>query len=183
MRRRAARRTVPAFASAAAAVLALATAASATPSALAVPADKPQVLTRWTQADAGSYGAWAAARENQARWAPYGFDWSTDYCTGSPDNPFGFPFRPACARHDFGYRNHRAAGLFPAAKARLDEAFHADLKRACAGYAGARRASCDSTAWLYYQAVRILEVSQPQGGRPSDVRSRGTRRSNEDLRR
>ncbi|MFD4245590.1 phospholipase [Streptomyces sp. NPDC058525] len=160
MRRRAVRRTVvPALASAsaaAAAVLALATAASAAPE---VPADKPQVLSRWTQPDAAGYGAWAAARENQAAWAAYGFDWSTDYCTGSPDNPFGFPFRLACARHDFGYRNHRAAGLFPAAKSRLDEAFHADLKRVCTAYSGARRGSCDSTAWLYYQAVRIVEIT------------------------
>ncbi|OEJ32043.1 phospholipase [Streptomyces subrutilus] len=157
MRRRAVRRTVPALApAAAAAVLALASAASAAPG---VPADKPQVLSRWTQADSASYGAWAAARGNQAAWAAYGFDWSTDHCTGSPDNPFGFPFRWACARHDFGYRNHRAAGLYPAAKSRLDEAFHADMKRVCALYAGARRASCDSTAWLYYQAVRVVEIS------------------------
>ncbi len=157
MRRRAARRIVPALASAAAAaVLTLASAASAAPE---VPADKPQVLSRWTAVDAAGYGAWAAARENQAAWAPYGFDWSTDYCTGSPDTPFGFPFRLACARHDFGYRNHRAAGLFPAAKSRLDEAFHADLKRVCAPYSGARRVSCDSTAWMYYQAVRILEIA------------------------
>lgn len=155
-RRRAARRTVPALASAAAAaVLALATAAAAAPG---IPADKPQVLSRWTQTDAASYGAWAEARGNQAAWAPYNFDWSTDYCTGAPDNPFGFPFRLACARHDFGYRNHRAAGLLPAAKPRLDEAFHADLRRVCAPYSGARRGSCDSTAWMYYQAVRILET-------------------------
>lgn len=157
MRRRAARRIVPALASAAAAaVLTLAPAASAAPG---VPADKPQVLSRWTQADAASYEAWAGAREKWTDWAAYGFDWSTDYCTGSPDNPLGFPFRMACARHDFGYRNHRAAGLFPAAKARLDEVFHADLRRVCAQYSGARRGSCDSTAWMYYQAVRILGIS------------------------
>ncbi|MEU9147508.1 phospholipase [Streptomyces sp. NPDC048349] len=157
MRRPAARRPVPALASAAAAaVLTLAPAASAAPG---VPADKPQVLSRWTQPDAASYAAWAEARENRAAWAPYGFDWSTDYCTGSPDNPFGFPFRQACARHDFGYRNHRAAGLFPAVKPRLDEAFHADLRRVCTRYSGARRGSCDSTAWTYYQAVRVLGIS------------------------
>ncbi|MGW0751161.1 phospholipase [Streptomyces sp. NPDC002587] len=145
---------VPAVAAAAmAAVLAVATPASA------VPADKPQVLSTWTQTSAASYEAWAAARANRAGWSPYGFDWSTDYCTSSPDNPFGFPFRMACARHDFGYRNHRAAGLFPAAKSRLDEAFHADLKRVCAHYSGSRRGSCDSTAWTYYQAVRILGIS------------------------
>ncbi|MFB6619308.1 phospholipase [Streptomyces sp. NPDC085524] len=138
-------------AAAAAAVLALAPSAVAAPAA---PADKPQVLSRWTQPGAASQQEWADARENRRAWEPYGFDWSTDYCTGAPENPFGFPFATACARHDFGYRNHRAAGLFPAAKDRLDEAFRADMGRVCARYAGARKASCDSTAWLYYQAVR-----------------------------
>ncbi|MEU6756312.1 phospholipase [Streptomyces sp. NPDC046685] len=150
-------RPLPALAAATAtAVLALASQAWAAPGA---PADKPQVLSRWTQSSAGSYRAWADAREHRAAWAAYGFDWSTDLCTTSPDNPFGFPFEAACARHDFGYRNHRAAGLFPAAKARLDEAFHADMKRVCAAYRGPRKSSCDSTAWTYYQAVRLFGIS------------------------
>ncbi|MFD6227860.1 phospholipase [Streptomyces sp. NPDC060232] len=151
------RRLLPALATATAtAVLALAPAAWAAPE---VPADKPQVLSRWTQPSAASYEAWADAREHRAAWVAYGFDWSTDQCTTSPDNPFGFPFAAACARHDFGYRNHRAAGVFPAAKARLDEAFHADLERVCARYTGSRKRSCDGAAWTYYQAVRILGVS------------------------
>ncbi|MET9567779.1 phospholipase [Streptomyces virginiae] len=149
------RRLLPALATATA-VLALAPAAWAVPE---VPADKPQVLSRWTQPGAASHEAWADAREHRAAWVAYGFDWSTDQCTTSPDNPFGFPFAAACARHDFGYRNHRAAGLFPGAKARLDEAFHADLKRACARYKGSRKRSCDGTAWTYYQAVRALGIS------------------------
>lgn len=152
------RRAASALAAAAtAAVLALAPPSSA--AAAAVPADKPLVLSRWTQPNAASYRAWTEAREDRDAWAPYGFDWSTDYCTTSPDNPFGFPFRLACARHDFGYRNYRAAGRFAAAKDRLDEAFHADLRRVCATYPTARRATCDSTAWTYYQAVRLLGVS------------------------
>ncbi|MFI1646197.1 phospholipase [Streptomyces avidinii] len=151
------RRLVPALATAAAtAVLALAPAAWAAPQA---PADKPQVLSRWTQTGAASYHAWAEAREHRAAWAAYAFDWSTDQCTSSPDNPFGFPFADACARHDFGYRNHRAAGLFPAAKQRLDLAFHADMKRVCAQYSGSRRNACDGTARTYYQAVRLLGIS------------------------
>ncbi|MGW6055209.1 phospholipase [Streptomyces sp. NPDC055189] len=122
----------------------------------AAPADKPQVLSRWTQTSAASYGDWTDARAHQGDWAAYGFDWSTDYCTTSPDNPFGFPFQTACARHDFGYRNHKAAGSFAANKARIDNAFHADLKRVCATYTGARRTACDATAWTYYQAVDKL---------------------------
>ncbi|MFG2341453.1 phospholipase [Streptomyces yangpuensis] len=151
------RRLLPALATATAtAVLALSPAAWAAPG---VPADKPQVLSRWTQPSTASYEAWADAREHRAAWAAYGFDWSTDQCTTSPDNPLGFPFAAACARHDFGYRNHRAAGLFPAAKARLDDAFHADMKRVCARYTGSRKRSCDGTAWTYYQAVRLLGIS------------------------
>ncbi|MFD6886081.1 phospholipase [Streptomyces sp. NPDC059957] len=150
--------SAPALLSAAvAAVLAFAPPASAALHAPQVPEDKPQVLSGWTQPGTVSQGAWAAARGNQGEWEPYGFDWTTDYCTTSPDNPFGFPFRTACARHDFGYRNYKAAGEFRAAKPRLDEMFHADLKRACARYSGARKASCDGTAWTYYQAVKTFE--------------------------
>ncbi|MEU3598597.1 phospholipase [Streptomyces sp. NPDC006798] len=141
----------------------LATAASAaltatilaTP-ASAAPADKPRVLSSWTQTSASSYNAWAAANRNQGAWAAYGFNWTTDYCSSSPDNPFGFPFSSSCARHDFGYRNYKAAGSFSANKARLDSAFHEDLKRVCNAYTGAKKTACNSTAWTYYQAVRAL---------------------------
>ncbi|GAA2432799.1 phospholipase [Streptomyces macrosporus] len=137
----------------AAAALSLPTALGLAGSASAAPADKPQVLASWTQTSATSYNAWLAARNNQGAWGAYGFDWSTDYCSTSPDNPFGFPFQTACARHDFGYRNYKAIGAFDANKARLDDAFYADLKRVCARYSGATKTSCDSTAWVYYQAV------------------------------
>ncbi|GAA3080917.1 phospholipase [Streptomyces roseofulvus] len=132
--------------------------ALATP-ASAAPADKPQVLSSWTQTTATSYNAWVTARANQSAWSAYGFDWSTDYCSSSPDNPLGFPFQTACARHDFGYRNYKAAGTFSANKPRLDDAFYADLKRVCARYSGLTRTSCDSTAWTYYQAVKAFGSS------------------------
>ncbi|MET9426803.1 phospholipase [Streptomyces sp. NPDC003036] len=120
----------------------------------AVPADKPQLLSAWTQPSAASYNTWWAARQNQAAWSSYAFDWSTDYCSGAPDNPLGFPFQYSCARHDFGYRNYKAAGQFEANKARLDTAFHEDMKRVCARYAGdAVRVSCHTMAWTYYQGV------------------------------
>ncbi|MEV6653727.1 phospholipase [Streptomyces sp. NPDC051219] len=128
-------------------------------SASAAPSDKPQVLSSWTQTSASSYNAWNAARSNQGAWAGYGFDWSTDYCSTSPDNPFGFPFQTACARHDFGYRNYKAAGTFSANKSRLDSAFYEDLKRVCAAYSGATRTSCNSTAWTYYHAVDIFGIA------------------------
>ncbi|MFJ8731519.1 phospholipase [Streptomyces bauhiniae] len=124
--------------------------------ASAAPADKPQVLSSWTQTSAASYNAWVSARGNQGAWAAYGFDWSTDYCSSSPDNPFGFPFQTACARHDFGYRNYKAAGTFSANKSRIDSAFYEDLKRVCNNYSGATKTSCNSTAWTYYHAVDIF---------------------------
>ncbi|MDK1472732.1 phospholipase [Streptomyces sp. 549] len=122
----------------------------------AAPADKPQVLASWTQTSQASYNAWASANANKAAWSAYGFDWTTDYCSSSPDNPFGFPFAASCNRHDFGYRNYKAAGTFPANKNRLDSAFYEDLKRVCARYSGATKSSCDGTAWTYYQAVRLV---------------------------
>ncbi|MFD5198886.1 phospholipase [Streptomyces sp. NPDC058375] len=133
-------------------------------SASAAPADKPQVLSSWTQTSASSHNAWNAARGNQGAWAAYGFDWSTDYCSSSPDNPFGFPFQNSCARHDFGYRNYKAAGAFSANKARIDSAFYEDLKRVCADYSGATKTSCNSTAWTYYQAVKVFGVSPADAG-------------------
>ncbi|MEV0490863.1 phospholipase [Streptomyces atratus] len=141
------------------AVLAVAASLMMATPAAAAPADKPQVLSSWTQESVTSYNAWLSARNNQGAWSAYGFDWSTDYCSSSPDNPFGFPFSTACARHDFGYRNYKAMGTFSANKSRLDSAFYADLKRVCAKYSGATKAACDSTAWTYYQAVSIFGVS------------------------
>ncbi|MDR3033918.1 MAG: phospholipase [Kitasatospora sp.] len=122
----------------------------------AAPADKPQVLASFTQTSAASYNTWNNARLNQASWAAYGFDWSTDHCSQSPDNPFGFPFEMSCARHDFGYRNYKAAGTFDANKSRVDSAFYEDMKRVCANYTNEKKTNCNATAWTYYQAVKIF---------------------------
>ncbi|MER5210199.1 phospholipase [Streptomyces sp. NPDC002838] len=138
------------------AALAVTTALLPAATAQAAPADKAAVLSSWTQTSATSYSAFFAARANQGTWSAYSFDWSTDSCTTSPDNPFGFPFQNACVRHDFGYRNYTAAGAFDANKSRLDDAFYADLKRVCAAYTGLKKSSCDGTAWTYYQAVDKL---------------------------
>lgn len=143
----------------ASAVLAIAASLLTATSATAAPADKPQVLSSWTQESVNSYNSFMSARNNQGAWSAYGFDWSTDYCSSSPDNPFGFPFQNACVRHDFGYRNYKAAGTFSANKARIDSAFYADLKRVCAKYSGATKVSCDALAWTYYHAVDIFGVS------------------------
>ncbi|AWT45243.1 MULTISPECIES: phospholipase [Streptomyces] len=152
------RRRLATLLAAAAGALAVASPASA------APADKPQVLSSWTQTSAESQNAWLSARADQGAWSAYGFDWSTDYCTTSPDNPFGFPFQTACARHDFGYRNYKAAGTFDTNKSRLDDAFYADLKRVCSAYSGLKKTSCDSTAWTYYQAVKAFGSSAAVDG-------------------
>ncbi len=119
-------------------------------------ADKLAVLARWTQTSTASYAGWDDARAHRDRWASHDFDWSTDNCSASPDQPLGFDFRLACQRHDFGYRDYKAAGLFADHKRRLDDAFHADLKRRCGTYPRASRPACYALAWTYYTAVKAF---------------------------
>ncbi|POR33000.1 Uncharacterized protein TPAR_06818 [Tolypocladium paradoxum] len=84
---------------------------------------------------------------------PPTLDWSSDGCTTSPDNPFGFPFLPACHRHDFGYQNFRLQTRFTkAAKAAIDTKFRSDLYYQC-GQVWAQGA-CEALAEVYYAAVR-----------------------------
>ena len=128
----------------------------ASPAAAVTNAEKLAVLSSFTQTSATSYNAWNAARLNRGPWQAYNFDWSTDYCSSSPDNPFGFAFELSCYRHDFGYRNHKAMGVFSANKSRLDSAFYEDLKRVCTRYNAALKPICDGLAWSYYQAVRAF---------------------------
>ena len=55
---------------------------------------------------------------------PPTLDWSSDNCSNSPDNPLGFPFSPACHRHDFGYRNYKKQSRFTdSARLRIDNNF------------------------------------------------------------
>ncbi|MEU4566598.1 phospholipase [Micromonospora sp. NPDC023956] len=129
----------------------------ASPAAAVTRDQKLSVMYSWTQTSASSYNAWNSARLNQGAWSAYAFNWSTDYCSSSPDNPLGFTFNVSCYRHDFGYRNHKAMGVFTSAnKARIDSAFYEDLKRVCATYNSTVRPACTSLAWTYYQAVRAF---------------------------
>ncbi|BCJ71298.1 hypothetical protein CS0771_08420 [Catellatospora sp. IY07-71] len=136
------------------AVAAIAVMAVASPAAAVTTAEKLSVLSSWTQTSATSYNAWNSARQNQGAWSAYAFNWSTDYCSSSPDNPIGFDFKLSCYRHDFGYRNYKEMGQFSTNKARLDSAFYEDLKRKCATYNVVVRPACYSLAWTYYQAVK-----------------------------
>jgi opacity protein-like surface antigen len=144
-----ARRVLVALVSAIA-LLAPSTAAQATA------ASKAEVLSNWTQTTVASYNTWNSARQNQGAWREYGFDWTTDYCSSSPDNPLGFNFELSCWHHDFGYRNYKAIGTFPANKARVDSMFYADLKRKCATYNIVLRPACLALAWVYYEAVSVF---------------------------
>jgi hypothetical protein len=134
----------------------LVTLGMATPATAVTIDDKVTVLNGWTQTAVTSYNTWNTARQNQAAWARYAFDWSTDYCSASPDQPLGFDFRMSCWRHDFGYRNYKAVARFPDNKGHLDDAFYADLRRKCEQYNTFVRPSCYSLAWTYYQAVRAF---------------------------
>jgi phospholipase A2-like protein len=159
----------------------LAFAAVATPAAAATAEEKLAVMGQFTQTSSGSYNAWNAARQNQAAWASYQFDWSTDYCSASPDQPLGFDFRLSCYRHDWGYRNYKAMSQFPANKSRLDDALYQDLKRKCATYNSIVRPACNSLAWTYYQAVRefgsLAAVQQADINRAADMKARAEARA------
>ncbi|MGN9802161.1 phospholipase [Micromonospora sp. L32] len=173
------RRLATLFAAGAFALLALLGVSS--PAFAVTPQQKLSVLSSWTQTSATSYNAWNSARLNKAAWADYAFDWSTDYCSSSPDNPLGFNFTLSCARHDFGYRNYKAMGQFSANKSRLDSAFYEDLKRACAPYNAVVRPACYSLAWTYYQAVKtfgsVAAVQQSDIDRAARMKADAERRA------
>jgi hypothetical protein len=138
-----------------------------TAASAATTAQKLTVLAGWTQPTAASYHAWNDARLHRAAWASYRFDWSTDYCTASPERPLGYDFTLACWHHDFGYRNYKAMGRFAANKDRLDVVFYADLRRVCATYRLVLQPACYSLAWTYYEAVHIF--GSLAAVRPADV--------------
>ena len=77
-------------------------------------------------------------------------DWSSDGCSYSPDNPFGFDFVKACHRHDFGYRNYKKQSRFSSTnRLAIDKKFKADMYEVCGG-----NWACKRVADLYYAAVR-----------------------------
>ncbi|MEO3742669.1 phospholipase [Plantactinospora sp. B5E13] len=165
---------------AASAIAVLAVVGVSTPAAAVTQQQKLSVLSSWTQTSASSYNAWNAARTNQAPWAEYAFNWTTDYCSSSPDNPLGFTFELSCYRHDFGYRNYKAMSQFEANKNRLDDAFYEDLKRVCATYNSFVRPACLALAWTYYQAVRqfgSVVISQADLDRAAKLKADGERRA------
>jgi hypothetical protein len=154
--------------------------ALASPAAAVSVEEKLAVMSNWTQTNVNSSNAWNSARQNPGGWAGYNFDWSTDYCSMSPDQPLGFDFRLSCHRHDWGYRNYKDVGRFPANKSRIDDAFYQDLRRKCATYNVFVRPACYSLAWTYYEAVATfgsLRVEQADLDRAADLKAKGLARA------
>ncbi|KAK4464527.1 prokaryotic phospholipase A2-domain-containing protein [Cladorrhinum samala] len=86
---------------------------------------------------------------------PPTLDWASDGCSSSPDNPFGFPFVPACHRHDFGYRNYKVQARFTDAnRLKIDDNFKKDLYYQCSGVSSS--GVCRALADVYYSAVRLF---------------------------
>ena len=77
-------------------------------------------------------------------------DWSSDGCSFSPDEPFGWEFVRACDRHDFGYRNYKRQGRFnETTRLSIDNRFRSDMYGICGS-----NWFCKRAADTYYYAVR-----------------------------
>ncbi|KAK9441323.1 p15-like protein [Metarhizium brunneum] len=132
-------------------LLALATTALAAPASDVTTPKRQDINTVTDQLLFSSTLPQFEARRNAKN--PPSLDWSSDGCTSSPDNPFGFPFLPACHRHDFGYQNYRIQKRFTkAAKAKIDSNFKSDLYSQCQGESA--KGACDRLADVYYEAVK-----------------------------
>ena len=87
---------------------------------------------------------------------PGPFDWDSDGCTDSPDEPGGWNFRDACYRHDFGYRNYGGGPIQASptdeTRADADSRFRDDLLDECGQVEERRR--CQALAHTYYGASR-----------------------------
>jgi hypothetical protein len=126
-----------------------------------------RTATAWPSTGTMYYRFTTPGRDNQrylfsakwnGYWDIYGFDWTDDGCSAPilGDSPAGVSFHDACARHDFGYRNHRLPGLNDEGwRGRADYTLLDDMRNACEDNAsGFAELYCFSWAGLYYQAVR-----------------------------
>jgi hypothetical protein len=84
-------------------------------------------------------------------------DWTTDGCSAPIVGSEGrsFNFRAACDRHDFGYRNFKALGLFDAStRTQIDEQLHRDMNRACDSQRRTLKVRCVAWSEIFYTMVR-----------------------------
>lgn len=117
----------------------------------------------------GSLADWTKKFQSLGR-APC-YNWCTDGCTGAPNywqdsrtlfSPGAKPkidLRPACARHDFAYRNFKRYKSFTEEnKLRADELLRSGIIELCAGDVGCTKAATE----VYFQGVR--PVDSPAAG-------------------
>lgn len=101
---------------------------------------------------------------------PANLDWASDGCTSSPDNPLGFPYVPACHRHDFGIQNYRNQARFTkSGKASIDNQFKTDLLYQCRSVNSLIRGLCNALAEVYYAAVRAFGGGETTKKRDEDL--------------
>lgn len=84
-------------------------------------------------------------------------DWTTDGCSAPIVGESGrsFNFRNACIRHDFGYRNYKARGMFTTdSRTHLDGQFRRDMDALCAPKVRTFKVRCAAWAEIFFAAVR-----------------------------
>ena len=87
--------------------------------------------------------------------------WESDGCSAPVLGSGPFDFSLACYRHDFGWRNLKAihADEVPVwtvgNKDRVDAGFLWDMRTRCSSLSPILRIGCDTTARVYYTAVRL----------------------------
>lgn len=103
------------------------------------------------------FGRLSAKRSQPKVDAKDPLDWSNDGCSAEIwgiDAPYRDTFRPACIRHDFGYRNFGnglALRTNEEAKGIIDRRLRRDAKTICRSRSDRER--CTNWANLYYNAV------------------------------
>jgi hypothetical protein len=87
--------------------------------------------------------------------------WESDGCSAPVLGSGPFDFSIACGRHDFGWRNLKAIDdddipvWHVENKDRVDAGFLYDMRARCASVPTLLRIGCDTTARVYYTAVRL----------------------------
>jgi len=96
----------------------------------------------------------------QARHPEY-LVWASDGCSAPVLGSGPFDFTLACNRHDFGWRNLKefhgeSVPMWQSDnKDRVDAGFLYDMRSRCSALPGLMRFGCDTTARVYYTAVRL----------------------------
>jgi hypothetical protein len=87
--------------------------------------------------------------------------WESDGCSAPVLGSGPFDFSLACRRHDFGWRNLKAINSDEVPvwvvdnKDRVDAGFLWDMRTRCTSLSPILRIGCDTTARIYYTAVRL----------------------------